>query len=109
MENNKEVLNLKHPLKEFEMNLHAYVATVLPFLKCSMDFQTTDGRAMPLAYVTLYVTKWHDGITTDALYSYHLTGGQAAIRYVMDGKPAEPKMWLALSSIKMSWSSSRTK
>jgi hypothetical protein len=92
---------LKHPADAFAVNLRAYIATLLPALQCSMDFQTTDGRAMLLSYVTSYVTKWQDGIGTDALYAYHVSGGQAAIRYVMDIKPAEPEMWLALSSTKI--------
>ena len=73
-----------------------------------MDFQTTDGRAMLLSYVTSYVTKWQDGIGTDALYSPNISGGQAAVHYVIDMKLAEPEM-LASSSTKMSWSCSRTK
>ncbi len=105
----KQLLRLKHPADAFAVNLRAYIATLLPALQCSMDFQTTDGRAMLLSYVTSYVTKWQDGIGTDALYAYHVSGGQAAIRYVMDIKPAEPEMWLALSSTKIAWSSSRTK
>ena len=74
-----------------------------------MDFQTTDGRAMLLSYVMSYVTKWQDGIGTQALYSPNISGSQAAVRYVIDMKPAEPEMWLALSSTKVSWSCSRTK
>lgn len=103
------ILRLKHPAEAFACNLRAYISTVLPALQCSMDFQTTDGRAMLLRYVTSYVTKWQDGIDTDSLYSYHISGGQAAVRYVMDMKPAEPEMWLAMSSTKISWSCSRTK
>ncbi len=103
------ILHLKHPADAFALNLRAYISTLLPALQCSMDFQTTDGLAMLLSYVTSYVTKWQDGLGTDALYSYHISGGQAAIRYVMDMKPAEPKIWLALSSVKISWSSSKTK
>ena len=91
------------------MNPRAYISSVLPALQCSMDFQTTDGRSMLLRYVTSYVTKHHDAIDRDFLHSYHISGGQAAIRYVMDMKPVEPEMWLALSSTKISWSSSRTK
>ncbi len=105
----KSILHLKHPADAFALNLRAYISTLLPALQCSMDFQTTDGRAMLLSYVTTYVTKWQDGLGPDALYSYHISGGQAAIRYVMDMKPAEPEMWLALSSVKISWSSSKTK
>ena len=110
-ENGLSILHLKHPADTFAVNLRAYIATLLPALQCSMDFQTTDGRAMLLSYVTSYVTKWQDGIGTDALYSPNISGGQAAVRYVMDMdmKPAEPETWLALSSTKMSWSSSRTK
>lgn len=106
---NKQVLHLKHPSDAFALNIRAYISTLLPALHCSMDFQTTDGRAMLLKYVTSYVTKNKDGIDTNSLYSYHVSGGQAAIRYVMDITPAEPEMWLALSSTKISWSSSRTK
>ena len=91
------------------MNPRAYISSVLPALQCSMDFQTTDGRSMLLRYVTSYVTKHHDAIDRDSLHSYHISGGQAAIRYVMDMKPVEPEMWLAFSSTKISWSSSRTK
>ena len=64
---------------------------------------------MSLKYVTSHVTKNKDGIDTDGLYSYHVSGGQAAIRYLMDITPAETEMWLFLSSTKISWSSSRTK
>ena len=103
------ILHLKHPADAFALNLRAYISTLLAALQCSMDFQTTDGRAMLLSYVTSYVTKWQDGLGPDALYSYHISGGQAAIWYVMDMKPAEPEMWLALSSVKISWSSSKTK
>ena len=74
-----------------------------------MDFQTTEGRAMLLRYVTSYLTKCQDGVETSPLYSSHISDGQAAVCYVMDMKPAEPEMWLSLSSTKVSWSSSRTK
>ena len=105
----KSIVHLKHPADAFAVNLRAYISTVLPALQCSMDFQTTNGKAMLLSYVTSYVTKWQDGLGPDALYSYHVSGGQAAVRYVMDMKPAEPEMWLALSSTKISWSCSKTK
>ena len=107
--NGKQIFHLKHPAEEFALKLRAYIFTVFPALQCSMDFQTTDGRAMLLRYVTSYVTKSQDGIDTDSLYSPHISGGQAATRYVMDMKPAEPEMWLALSSTKISWSLGRTK
>lgn len=75
----KHLLRLKHAADAFALNLRAYIDTLLPAFQCSMDFQTTDGRAMLLRYVSSYVTKWQDGISTDALYAYHISGGQAAI------------------------------
>ena len=90
----KTTLHLKHPAEAFACNLRAYISTALPALECSMDFQTTENRAMLLRYVTSYVTKWQDGISSDSLYSYNISGSQAAVRYVMEMKPAEPKMWL---------------
>ena len=107
--NERHILHLKHPAEEFALNLHAYIATILPALKCSMDFQTTDGVGMLLTYVTSYVSKWQDSINVDSLYSYHLEGRQAAIRYLLTMSPAEPEMWLFLSSTKIAWTSSRTK
>ena len=103
------VLNLRHPAEAFACNLRAYISTVLPNLERSMAFQTTDNRAMLLQYGTSYISKWQDGINSDFLYSYNISGGQATVKYVMDMSPAEPEMWLSLSSTKMSWSSSRTK
>ena len=50
----KKILHLKHPAEEFALNLRAYVSTLLLALKCSMDFQTTEGRAMLLGYVSSY-------------------------------------------------------
>lgn len=82
--------HLKHPAKEFAMNLRAYIQTLLPTLKCSMDYQTTDGVGMLLRYVSSYVTKLHDALAVDSLYSYELIGNQAAIKSLMSSELAEP-------------------
>ena len=47
-EDGKHVQHLKHPAEEFALNLHSYIATIMPALKCHMDYQTTDGVAMLL-------------------------------------------------------------
>ena len=39
MKDGKQVHHLKHPEAEFALNLRAYISTVLPTLKCSMDYQ----------------------------------------------------------------------
>lgn len=109
VKNGKPIHHLKHPASEFALNLRAYIVTILPTLKCSMDYQTTDGVAMLLRYVSSYVTKFHDDTPIDALYSYKLQGRQAAVRYVISNQPAEPEMWFFLYSTKIAWSCSRTK
>ncbi len=74
-----------------------------------MDVQTTDGKGMILRYVTSYVSKWKDAFPNQQLYSTHVTPYQAAYKYVKQIKPCEPEMWLHLTSMKMSWTCSRTK
>ena len=109
LENGKNVQHLKYPAIEFALHLRAYIATVLPALKCRMDYQTTDGIGMLLRYVTSYVTKSHDSTTIDSMYSYKLEGRQAAVRYLMRNTPAEPEMCFFLFSKKVAWAGSRTK
>jgi hypothetical protein len=105
----RNLLHLKHPADAFAVNLRAYISTLTPVLKCSMDFQTTNGISMILKYVTSYVTKCHNSTEVDGLYLYNLLGRQAAINHLISSKPAEPEMWLSLSSKKIAWSCSRTK
>ena len=62
----------------FALNLRAYIATLFPVLKCQMDYQTTDGVAMLFRYVTSCVTKSHDSISIDSMYSYEIQGREAA-------------------------------
>ena len=59
--NSTSILRRKHSAEAFALNLKAYISTVLPMLKCLMDFQITDGRAMLLKYVTscYKVARWH--------------------------------------------------
>ena len=108
-ENGKHVQHLKHPAQEFALNLCAYITVLMPALKCRMDYQTTDGVAMLLRYVTSYVTKSHDCSTIHSMYSYKFEGRHAAMRHLMHNMPAEPEMWFFLFSKKVAWSSSRTK
>lgn len=102
-------LNMKHPADAFALNLRAYISTLTPTLKCSMDFQTTDGYGMLLRYVASYVSKFHDGVPVDALYSYHVSDVQLAYRFLTTIQPLEPEMWMSLSNMKISWSNNRTK
>ena len=106
---NEHVLSVIHPADAFAKNLRAYIDTLLPTLKCSMDIQTTDGRSMVLRYISSYVSKWHDAVDVNSLYSQHVSAHQAAFQYLRNLRPCEPEMWLALLNVKVAWSSSRTK
>ena len=64
---------------------------------------------MILQYVASDVSKWQDAYSNDAIFSTHIGPHQAAYRHVRTLKPLEPEMWLALSSIKMSWLPSQRK
>ena len=101
-------LIISHPRDAFAIGLRGYISTLLPFLKCRMDVQMTDGKDMLLRYVTSYVAKWHDSFQTAGLYSRSVSACQAAVRHVKDLHPCKPEMWLALSSMKHCWTSSTT-
>ena len=99
----------EHPAEEFALKLHGYIATLIPASKCSMDYETTDGVAMLLRYVTWYVTKSHESTAIDSMYPYEVQGRHTALRYLMSDQLAEPEMWSFLFSKKVAWSASRTK
>ena len=108
-DNDRQIHHIKHPAEAFALNLRAYIATLIPALKCRMDYQTTNGVAMLLKYVTSYVTKFQDSTALDSLYSYHLNGRLAATRYLMQNNPTEPEMYFFLQSKKIAWTNCRTK
>ena len=104
-----QVLRLHHPAEAFAVNLCGYISSLVPSLKCRMDVQTSDGRGMVVRYVASYVSKWQDSYQNDSLYSKHVGPNQAAYKHLSCLKPLEPEMWLALTSMKPSWTSSRRK
>lgn len=109
MHNRSCVLQLYHPQEAFAINLRCYLSTLLPALRCRMDLQFSNGNDMLLRYVSSYVSKWQDGYTSERLFSKLTSPYQAAYRHTKETNVCEPEMWLYMSSIKMSWTSSRTK
>ena len=71
-ENNQTYLAFHHSRSDKGCNLHAFVPAVTGSLQCSMDVQSSDGKAMLLKYVTSYVAKCHDAVKTQQLYSIDL-------------------------------------
>ena len=108
-ENNETYLAFHHTRTDKGCNLRAFVPAVTGSLQCSMDVQSSDGKAMLLKYVTSYVAKCHDEVKTQQLYSMDLGAYQAATSFLKNMHPLEPEVVLQLTSMKIAWSNSRTK
>ena len=85
-EHNILKLYYPHDQEAFAINSRAYIFTLIPSLCCRMDIQFADGKAMLLRYVTMYVSKWKDAYSNNALYSHHVTPYQAAYRHLKEMK-----------------------
>ena len=108
-ENNETYLAFHHTRADKGCNLQAFVPAVTGSLQCSMDVQSSDGKAMLLKYVTSYVAKCYDAVKTQQLYSVDLGAYQTATSFLKNMHPLEPEMVLQLTSMKIAWSNSRTK
>ena len=108
-ENGESFIAFHHTQTDKGCNLRAYIPAVTGSLQCSMDVQSSDGKGMLLKYVTSYVSKCHDVVKTQQLYSRDLGAYQAATSFLKNMHPLEPEMILQLTSMKIAWSNSRTK
>lgn len=107
--NGNSVLQVYHPQEAFALNLRCYLSTLLPALRCRMDLQFSNGNDMLLQHVSSYVSKWQYAYSSERLFSKQTSPYQAAYRHIKDINVCEPEMWFYMSSMKMAWSSSRTK
>ncbi len=98
-----EILHIKHSQEAFTINLRAYIDTILPALKFSMDVQKSDGEGMILLNVTSYVSKWKETFHRDTLYLTDVNAAQEAFRFYVNLKICEPEIWTLLSNTKMSY------
>ena len=71
-DNNETYLAFHHTQTDKGCNFNVYVPAVTRSLQCSMDVQSSDGKAMLLKYVTSYFAKCHDAVKTQQLYSVDL-------------------------------------
>ena len=102
-------ISLHHPTDAFEKNLRAYFSSIPPALKCHMDVQYCNGYVQVLRYVTDYITKATDALTSDMLYSNYVDPHMASYRFLRQMNPAEPEMWFSLSNTRRSSCSNVTK
>lgn len=64
---------------------------------------------MLLKYVSSYVSKCHNAVRSELLYSPDLGAFQAASSFLQTMKPLEPEMVMQLMSTKIAWTESHTK
>ena len=109
VENGESHVAFHHTRTDKGCNLRGFVPAVTGSQQCSMDVQSSDGKAMLLKYVTSYIAKCHDAVKTQQLYSVDLGAYQAATSFLKHMHPLEPEMVLQLTSMKIAWTNSRTK
>ena len=105
--NGNTTLEFHYTEDDAQRNIQAYITTLLGSLKCRTDVQLADGKAMLLKYVSSYVTKMHDSVTSEGLYCNDVTGYQAAHSFLRTVTPLEPEMVFQLSNIKV-WTDKMT-
>ncbi|CAK0789070.1 unnamed protein product, partial [Prorocentrum cordatum] len=89
------VLQLKHTEEDHDAGLRAYCADVMDGLPCHQDWQTSDGEAMLLQYVSKYVAKFSDS-SYDEWMSDKASADSVARRVCFEYHPNEPEMILQL-------------
>ncbi|CAK0875921.1 unnamed protein product [Prorocentrum cordatum] len=89
------VLQLKHTEEDHDAGLRAYCADVMDGLPCHQDWQTSDGEAMLLQYVSKYVAKFSDS-SYDEWMSDKASADSVARRVCFEYHPYEPEMILQL-------------
>ena len=92
---------LYHTKHDNEVNLRAYINTVLPVLNSRMDVQGCDGKAALMQYVCTYATKLSH--SAQILKSTSTTAFQVALPFLIDAHPGEPEMAMAFASTPMSY------
>ena len=92
---------LQHSEVDSNLNLRAYIPTVISLLNSRIDVQVADGNSALTQYVSTYVTKLSD--TSEVLSSTESTPFQAALPFLIDSYPGEPEMSMAFSGISMSY------
>ena len=101
-------LHFQYTQEDADCNLRAYVTTLLGALRCRTDIQIADGKGMPLKYVSSYVTKMHDSVTSEGLYCQDVSGYSAANSFLRTVRPLPPEMIFQLSSTKAAWTDRKT-
>ena len=91
-----DALRLTHTREDDELGLRAFCMDVMDGVPCHQDWQTSDGEALLLAYVTKYVAKFSDA-AYDEWFNDDASADCVARRVCFEYHPLEPEMVLQLS------------
>ncbi|CAE7474952.1 unnamed protein product, partial [Symbiodinium sp. CCMP2592] len=89
-------LKLHHPREAFERCCRAYVSDVLAALRCHVDVQASDGRAMILKYCASYLPKFSSSFAAELLNN-EASDYSLARRVLADYHPLQPEMVMQLA------------
>ena len=92
-----QALRLHHPEDAAEKHCRAYLPDVLQSLRCHVDVQASDGKAMLLQYCTSYLPKFSDSFAQEFLQD-EASDFAVARRILADYHPLQPEMVLQLAA-----------
>lgn len=90
-------------LQDAAINLRAYIRTILPVVKSSMDLQCSDGKSALLQYTATYASKLTH--TSNILRSTETTSFQVMLPFLIDLKPGVNEMAMVFAPTSMSYCS----
>lgn len=88
-----QALRLHHPGEAAEKHCRAYLPDVLQSLRCHVDVQASDGKAMLLQYCASYLPKFSDSFVQEFLQD-EASDYAVARRILADYHPLQPEMVL---------------
>ena len=92
-----QTLRLHHPEEAAKKHCRAYLPDLLQSLRCHVDVQASDGKAMLLQYCSSYLPKFSDSFAQEFLQD-EASDFAVARRILADYHPLQPEMVLQLAA-----------
>ena len=92
---------LKHSQQDINVNLRAYIKTLLPLLKCRMDVQASDGNSALLQYTASYASKLTHSREIER--NIESTAFQVALPFLIENTPGLTEMAMTFGPTSMTY------
>jgi len=109
VDKDRNKINFQRSSAADSLTLRPYCKELTLAFRSHQDIQSSDGHGLLLQYVSSDVTKTCDDSIAQSLYDADLDARNAAFRFVVNHKPAEPEMWFHISNFKSCYHSVLTK